>query len=198
MHLLYLHGFNSSPQSHKAVQTREWLARCHPNITVECPLLSPYPEEAMATLEAIAAARVDADTLVVGSSMGGFYATWVSQTFGCKGVLINPAVRPWLGRQYLLGWQKNFHSAEEYLFEQHHIDAFARWEIDPLPTPQDLWILLQSGDEVLNYRHALDKYRDCRLTVEEGGDHAFQGFERFLPDIIGWAWPGSGTNSDYE
>ncbi|MFA5494529.1 MAG: YqiA/YcfP family alpha/beta fold hydrolase [Porticoccaceae bacterium] len=198
MHLLYLHGFNSSPQSHKAVQTREWLARHHPDVAFECPLLSPYPEEAMATLEAIGAARVGADTLVAGSSMGGFYATWVSQTFACKGVLINPAVRPWRGREYLLGRQKNFHSGEEYLFEQRHIDAFVRWEIDPLPVPQNLWVLLQSGDEVLDYRHALDKYRDCRLTVEEGGDHAFQGFERFLPNIFCWAWPGSGTTSDYE
>jgi predicted esterase YcpF (UPF0227 family) len=146
--------------------------------------LSPFPEEAMATLTALCEHTLTENSLVVGSSMGGFYATWVAQTVGCKGVLINPAVRPWLGRDYLVGQQKNFHTGEEYLFEQHHVDAFVRWEVDPLPTPNNLWVLLQSGDEVLDYRHALDKYRDCRLTVEQGGDHAFQGFERFFPDIL--------------
>ncbi|MCK9563488.1 MAG: hypothetical protein M0R02_12310 [Bacteroidales bacterium] len=184
MNLLYLHGFNSSPQSHKAVQFRQWLATSHPGVRFHCPLLSPFPDEAMATVKGLCDRSLTADSLVVGSSMGGFYATWVAQTVGCKGVLINPAVRPWLGREYLVGRQKNFHTGEEYLFEQHHVDAFARWEIDPLPAPADLWVLLQSGDEVLDHRHALDKYRDCRLTVEEGGDHAFQGFERFFPDIL--------------
>lgn len=184
MDLLYLHGFNSSPASQKAVQIRDWLATCHPEVNFHCPQLSPYPDRAMAAVQALCAESLTAESLVVGSSMGGFYATWVSQTIGCKGVLINPAVRPWLGRNYLLGRQKNFHTGEEYLFEQHHIDAFARWKVDPLPSPDKLWVLLQSGDEVLDYRLAADKYRDCRLTVEEGGDHAFQGFDRFFPDIL--------------
>ncbi|MEA3299920.1 MAG: YqiA/YcfP family alpha/beta fold hydrolase [Porticoccaceae bacterium] len=184
MHLLYLHGFNSSPQSHKALQVRDWLATHHPGVRFDCPLLSPYPDRALATLTALCDRSLTARSLVVGSSMGGFYATWVSQTFGCKGVLVNPAVRPWLGREYLLGRQRNFHSGEEYLFEQRDIDAFARWEIDPLPAPHNLWVLLQTGDEVLDYRQALDKYRGCRLTVEQGGDHAFQGFERFFPDML--------------
>lgn len=184
MHLLYLHGFNSSPGSHKALQLRDWLAHNHPRVRFECPLLSPYPDRAMATLEEVRARSVTPDSLVVGSSMGGFYATWVSQTMGCKGVLVNPAVRPWLGRDYLLGRQRNFHTGEEYDFEQHHVDAFVQGEVDPLPEPGRLWVLLQTGDEVLDHRHALDKYRDCRLTVEQGGDHAFQGFERFFPDIL--------------
>ena len=184
MHLLYLHGFNSSPQSRKALQIRDWLASHHPEVRFDCPLLSPYPDRAMATLEGLCGGAVSAESLVVGSSMGGFYATWVSQTVGCKGVLVNPAVRPWRGREYLLGPQTHFHTGEQYLFEQCHIDAFACWEIDPLPNPANLWVLLQTGDEVLDHRQALDKYRDCRLTVEQGGNHAFQGFERFFPDML--------------
>lgn len=184
MNLLYLHGFNSSPQSRKAVQLRQWLASNHPQVQFHCPQLSPYPDEAMAVIQALCERSFTTDSLVVGSSMGGFYATWVAETIGCKGVLINPAVRPWLGREYLVGQQKNFHTGEEYLFEQHHVEAFEQWEIDPLKQPDRLWVLLQTGDEVLDYRLALDKYRDCQLTVEEGGDHAFQGFERFFPDIL--------------
>lgn len=197
MQVLYLHGFNSSPQSLKAQQTRDWLARNHPQTDFHCPLLSPYPDQAIATIKQVCEGLDWPNVLVMGSSMGGFYATWVSQTFGCKGVLINPAVRPWLGREYLLGWQKNFHSGEQYLFGQEHIDAFARWDIDPLPAPQNLLVLLQSGDEVLDYRHALDKYSACQLRLEEGGDHGFQGYERHLPDIYTF-WTHSGPNRPYE
>lgn len=183
MQVLYLHGFNSSPQSLKAQQTRDWLASHYPLVGFCSPLLSPYPDRAIATLKEVCQGFDWTQVLVMGSSMGGFYATWVSQTFNCKGVLINPAVRPWQGREYLLGWQKNFHTDEQYLFEQRHIDGFARWEIDPLPAPQNLLVLLQSGDEVLDYRHALDKYSASHLRVEDGGDHGFQGYERHLPDI---------------
>src|SRR5690606_21018891 len=128
MHLLYLHGFNSSPQSHNALQVRDWLATHHPGVRFDCPLLSPYPDRAMATLTALCDRALTARSLVVGSSMGGFYATWVSQTFGCKGVLVNPAVRPWLGREYLLGRPPNFPSCEAYLFLQLALDARARRE----------------------------------------------------------------------
>ncbi|MAT51191.1 MAG: esterase YqiA [Porticoccaceae bacterium] len=183
MQLLYLHGFNSSPRSHKAQLTRQWLERTHPQASFVCPLISPYPDEAMASLQRLAVDIEWPGALVVGSSMGGFYATWMSQTYDCPGVLINPAVRPWRGRDYLLGEQRNFHTGERYLFEAHHIEAFTHWDVDPLPAPEKLRVLLQTGDEVLDYRQAENKYRQCRVTVEQGGDHAFQGLERYFDDI---------------
>lgn len=180
--LLYIHGFNSSPQSHKARQTEAWLAAEHPEIGFRCPFLSAYPDIAMRELEAELAA-VSGPVYLMGSSMGGFYATWLAARRGARAVLINPAVRPWLGRDYLLGPQANHHTGEIAVIEPRHLDALRAWEVDPLPRPQDLLVLLQTGDEVLDYRQAEDKYRVCRLVVEPGGDHGFQHFERHFSAI---------------
>jgi len=180
--LLYIHGFNSSPQSQKAQQTHAWLAAEHPEIAFRCPFLSAYPDVAMAQLEAELAALPD-PVYLMGSSMGGFYATWLAAQRGARAVLINPAVRPWLGRDYLLGPQANHHTGEIAVIEPRHLDALRAWEVDPLPRPQDLLVLLQTGDEVLDYRQAEDKYRACRLVIEAGGDHGFQHFERHFAAI---------------
>lgn len=184
MQLLYLHGFNSSPDSHKARLIAKWLEAEHPEVQFLCPQMSPYPHRALEDIMVACGAIEWPSTLVMGSSMGGFYATWLVERFACKGVLINPAVRPWLGREYLLGQQTNYHSGETYLIERHHLEDFADYAVERLSHPENLWVLLQTGDEVLDYRQAVDLYRGCRQTVEEGGDHGFQGFERFLPDII--------------
>ena len=184
MNLLYLHGFNSSPQSHKAAMTGRWLVENYPEIRFLCPFMPPAPGRAVAAIETACEGIDWRETLVMGSSMGGFYATWVAQRHGCKAVLINPAVRPWQGREYLLGEQTNFHTGETYLFRQRDIDDFADYGVAKIAAPERIWVLLQTGDEVLDYRRAEDYYRECRLTIEEGGDHSFQQFERFLPDII--------------
>ena len=181
--LLYIHGFNSSPQSHKAAATRAWLAARHPEIAFRCPFLSPYPDRAMAQLQEEVAA-LTGPLYLAGSSMGGFYAAWLAARHGARAVLINPAVQPWLGRDHLLGPQANHHTGEIAIIEPRHLDALRAWEVDPLPRPQDLLVLLQTGDEVLDYRQAAEKYRTCRLVIEPGGDHGFQNFERHLPAII--------------
>ena len=184
MNLIYLHGFNSSPQSHKAQQTKQWLAEYHPDIRFICPFMAPYPEQAAEEILAVCDGIDWRQSMVMGSSMGGFYATWLADRFDCKAVLINPAVRPWLGREYLLGEQTNFHSGESYLFRQQDIDNFELFGVDSIRNPDNFWVLLQTGDEVLDYRRAEEFYSGCRFTIELGGDHSFQRFERFLPDII--------------
>jgi predicted esterase YcpF (UPF0227 family) len=184
VNLLYLHGFNSSPASAKARLTAAWLARERPDIRFICPSLSPYPQRAAAAIDAAGEGLDWAETLVLGSSMGGFFATWVAERFPCKAVLINPAVRPWLGREYLLGEQVNHHTGETCVIRQGDIDALAAYGVAAISRPERLWLLLQTGDEVLDYRQAVDFYRGCRITVEPGGDHGFQGFERHLPGII--------------
>lgn len=181
--LLYIHGFNSSPQSHKAAATRVWLAARHPETTFRCPFLSPFPDQAMAQLQDEIAA-LTGPLYLAGSSMGGFYATWLAVRHGARAVLINPAVRPWLGRDYLLGPQANHHTGEIAVMEPRHLEQLRAWEVETLPRPQDFLVLLQTGDEVLDYRLAAEKYRACTLVIEPGGDHGFQDFERHLPAII--------------
>lgn len=184
--LLYLHGLNSSPQSYKAVQTQIWLAENHPVTPFVCPQLSNMPEEAIADLEERIEAHIDASTqplALAGSSMGGYYATYLSEKYDLRAVLINPAVKPYLGLQQYLGENVNYHTGESWIMEPHHIEQYRALEVEQLLTPENYWTLLQTGDEVLDYRLAEQKYRDGKLTVEQGGDHSFQNYQRFLPEI---------------
>ena len=181
--LVYIHGFNSSPDSDKARQTRAWLAENRPDVDFICPFLSPFPDVAMAQLEA-AIADLFGTLYFVGSSMGGFYATYLAAKYQSRAVLINPAVRPWLGRDYLLGDQANYHTGEVHCIEQAHLDQLQGFEVEPIIQAKDFLVLLQTGDEVLDYRLAEKKYANCQLVVEPGGDHGFVGFEKHLPAII--------------
>ncbi|PCJ35063.1 MAG: esterase YqiA [Cellvibrionales bacterium] len=181
--LVYIHGFNSSPDSDKARKTRAWLASKRPGIDFICPFLSPFPAVAMAQLEALIA-ELSGTLYFAGSSMGGFYATFLAAKYHSRAVLINPAVRPWLGRDYLLGDQANYHTGEAHRIEQEHLDELQSFDVDPVTEPANLLVLLQTGDEVLDYRLAEEKYADCQLVIEPGGDHGFVGFENHLPAIV--------------
>ena len=180
--LLYIHGFNSSPGSDKARQTEEWLALKHPDVSFVCPFLSPFPLLAMAELEAVMAAQQVMG--LIGSSMGGFYATWLAEKYGRPAVLVNPAVAPWQGRDYLLGDQENYHTGEVHRIEQQHLDQLEQFEVAALSEPSQLMVLVQTGDEVLDYRQAVAKYADCNLIVEQGGDHGFRNYENHLLNIM--------------
>lgn len=181
--LLYIHGFNSSPQSFKSELCRSWLVQNRPEIKFVCPFLSPFPEQAMAQL-LNEIESLEEDFALIGSSMGGFYATFLAELFDCKAVLVNPAVTPWLGRDYLLGEQTNYHTGETCFIEQKHLDALQHFETRHLKNPKNIRVLLQTGDEVLDYRLAAEKYRACSPVIEEGGDHGFINFEQHLPEII--------------
>lgn len=177
---LYLHGFNSSPGSDKARQTEAWLADTHPRIEFVCPFLSPFPDEAMAQAEAAIAGH---DVVgMLGSSMGGYYATFLAEKYDCRAVLINPAVRPWVGRDYLLGDQANYHTGEVHHIAQSHLDQLRAYDVPELTRPARFLVLVQTGDEVLDYRQAVAKYVGANLVVEEGGDHGFQGYRQHLAD----------------
>jgi uncharacterized protein len=183
MHLLYLHGYNSSPDSTKAQLFGQWIASQHPKVEFICPFMSPRPHEAKAQILA-SSAHVDwRRTLVVGSSMGGFWATWVAESFGCRGVLINPAVRPWEAEDHLSGPQTNYNTGNVQDVSKQDIREYREYGVDSVKRPENLWVLLQTGDEVLDYRVAEDFYRGCRITTEEGGDHSFVGIERFFDPI---------------
>ena len=116
--------------------------------------------------------------------MGGYYATWLAEKYACKAVLVNPAVRPWLGRDYLLGDQENYHTGKVSRIEQKHLDQLQEFEVEILSEPARFMVLIQSGDEVLDYRQAAEKYTACKLLIEEGGDHSFQGYEHHLVSIF--------------
>ncbi|WP_354623307.1 YqiA/YcfP family alpha/beta fold hydrolase [Psychromonas sp. MME2] len=181
--LLALHGFHSSPASLKAQQMSEYVALYHPEITFICPQLPCFPEQMWASITSIFAQNEGAEIAVMGSSLGGFLATKIAQQYQVKVLLINPAVHP----DRLLshaGVQKHPYTLDEYVIDEHYLQQLLTLKVDFKGSPEQCWVLLQEADDVLDYRQALQQYKHCKITCEEGGDHSFIGFERYLQDII--------------
>lgn len=182
--LLYLHGFLSSPLSLKAQQTAQWLAVAHPEVEFYCPQLSPYPLPTQQLLESIIERLLPEPVYLMGSSLGGFLATWLAEKYNLRTVLINPAVRPQdFMPAYLEVDLKSYHTDDSYRLNAQHIDEVIALDV-PVTRPQNYWLLVQTGDETLDYRQAVQKYHACKQTIEEGGDHSFQGFERYLDECM--------------
>lgn len=183
--ILYLHGFNSSPLSHKAQVLNDYLKRNGLGERIIIPEIPPVPVDAIELLQRLADEIAEHDGLALaGSSLGGFYATWLAEEYGCPAVLINPAVKPHVLLKKYLGENKNYHTDESWVLDESHIDQFRRLYIDTISRPQRYLLMLQTGDETLDYREALEKYADCPSIVEQGGSHEFSDFERYLDKIL--------------
>lgn len=183
--LLYIHGFLSSPHSHKAQQVQSWIKQHRPDMDYACPALTAYPDEAIACLQDVIERHLPQPVYLLGSSLGAYYATHLAEKYSLRTVLINPAVAPYrLISDYLHQDLKNYHNEERYHLGTEHIELLRALETDRLQYPDNFWLMVQTGDETLNYRDAVEKYRACRQLIEDGGDHSFQNFERWLPDIF--------------
>lgn len=185
--IVYIHGFNSSPASHKSNQLRDRLAALGRGAEFVCPALPHWPKQAMAMLEREIAGVAAAEVTLVGSSLGGFYATALTEKTGVRSVLVNPAVTPQEGLRAYLGPQKNLYSGEEYVFTEEHLAQLAELHM-PKPARLDRYLLMHStGDELLDWRIAIDHYRGCRQVVVQGSDHGFREFGDYLDIVLEFA-----------
>ncbi len=183
--IIYLHGFNSSPQSTKARHLGDVLAARGERDRYACPELPPAPLDAIALIEAEMAGAGGQVTLV-GSSLGGFYATWLAEKHACRAVLINPAVLPHVGLRAYLGPQQNLYTGKAYQLTEDHLRQWQGLYCETV-TPSRYLLLLETGDEVLDYRVALQHYAGAQQVVVEGGDHQFRSFSQHVELILRFA-----------
>jgi predicted esterase YcpF (UPF0227 family) len=184
-HLLYLHGFRSSPQSTKARQLAAHMAAQHPQVHWWCPQLPPSPRAAMQLLLDGVADWPQGTMAVVGSSLGGFYATHVAEFTGCRAVLVNPAVDPARDLAKYIGEQSSWHDpAERFFFRPEYVDELRALACGPLARPERYLAFIAKGDEVLDWREMHARYASSPQLLLEGGDHALSDFEVHLPRLL--------------
>ncbi|WP_148861686.1 YqiA/YcfP family alpha/beta fold hydrolase [Marinobacter fonticola] len=182
--LIYLHGFKSSPQSQKVTELREWLAAHELPIELVAPAVGFSPNEAIARIERDIAASADRPCALMGSSLGGYYATVLGARHNLRSVLINPAVAPYRLLRTYIGVQENLYTGERFEVEEAHMDELEAMDPGQLTQPRQFLVLLQSGDETLDYREAVMRYPQSPQWIQPGGDHRFQNFTRTLPAAL--------------
>ncbi|MEP6875380.1 MAG: YqiA/YcfP family alpha/beta fold hydrolase [Burkholderiales bacterium] len=185
-HLLYLHGFRSSPQSAKARQMAAWMQQHRPEVHWWCPQLPPSPREAMALLRDGLTGWPVAGTGVIGSSLGGFYATALAEQLGCRAVLLNPAVDPARDLTRHIGEITAWHSNERFFFRAEFIAELRAISPAALTQLDRYFAVIAKGDEVLSWVEMSERYRGCRIRLLEGSDHALSDFEQQLPEVVGF------------
>jgi len=182
--ILYLHGFRSSPRSTKAELLRSALAQRGRSGDFACPQLPASLRAALNVALAAAALENPARLAVVGSSLGGFYATWVAEQLGCRAVLLNPAVAPERDLASQLGRHPVFSSDQTIELTADHLAELRAADTPRITRPERYFLIAATGDEVLDWTAMVAKYAGCRQRVIEGSDHALSDFGRYVDEVL--------------
>lgn len=184
VNILYLHGFNSSPQSMKAQLTKHYFNEHFPEVSFFSPQLTSSPTAVIEQLTTLIESKSARENIwyFIGSSLGGYFSTYLSEKYQGKAVLINPAVKPFELLVDYLGEQTNPYTQEVYYIEKHFIESLKSLE-QQFISKNNYLVMVQTGDEVLDYQKAVDKYCDCQIIVQQGGDHSFIDYSKVLPKI---------------
>ena len=184
-HLLYLHGFRSSPLSFKAQRLQRWLREHRPDVQWWCPQLPPSPRDAMALVHGGIRGWPDDTSAVLGSSLGGFYATAVAEATGWPAVLINPAVDPARDLAAYVGELTAFHNPQEhFFFRAEFIDELRALTVPAITRPERYLPIIAKGDDVLSWREMSARYAGTPMRLIDGSDHALSDFEDHLPYLL--------------
>jgi uncharacterized protein len=188
--LVYLHGFRSSPASIKATRLSEYVAAlpvaARPQLHV--PALTDRPALAIASVAQWVERHADHAALTfIGSSLGGYYATHLAERYGARAVMINPAVRPYDDLQAWRGVQTNLYTGAAFDVTDAHFDELRALRVARIARPDRYFLLVETGDEVLDYREAVAFYGGAWQYVRGGGDHSFTEFAAQIPAILRFA-----------
>jgi len=185
--LIYVHGFNSSPASTKARQLCARLDALGRGAELVCPALPDRPAHAIEVLEGQMAKTGGQPVTLVGSSLGGYYSTWLAEKHGARAVLVNPAITPHEGLRAYLGPQKNLYTGEPYELTERHLDELRALWVEHPTELERYYLMVTTGDEVLDYREAVAKYAGAKQLVIQGSDHGFAAFEQHLDSVLAFA-----------
>jgi uncharacterized protein len=187
-HLLYLHGFRSSPASFKAQRMAREVERWQADgieLQWQCPQLPPSPAAALELIDGLTADWPSATMAVIGSSLGGFYATVLAERRGCRAVLLNPAVDPARDLASQIGAQTAWHDpAQRFDFTAADVEALRAMRPTQIDDPERYYTVIATGDEVLDWREMRSRYAGCAGQLVEGSDHALSDFESHLPGLL--------------
>ena len=184
-HLLYLHGFRSSPRSTKAQMVRQRIETHYPGVKLWCPQLPPSPREAMELVMQGTAGWPRDRMAVMGSSLGGFYATWVAEQTGCRAALLNPAVNPARDLAGHIGEHSAWHDPDAlFFFRPEFVDELRTLACPAITRPERYYALIAKGDEVLDWREISAHYPGAHLRLLEGSDHALSDFALYLDEVL--------------
>ncbi|MBT0959717.1 YqiA/YcfP family alpha/beta fold hydrolase [Denitromonas iodatirespirans] len=184
--ILYLHGFRSAPASIKATRLREHMAERGLAEHFWCGQLPIAPQAAIDLIEA-QIARCGTPPTLVGSSLGGYYATWLAEKHDLRAIMVNPGVLSYISLAPYVGRQSNLYTGEVFDFTEQHIAELKALEVAQITRPERYWLMVETGDEILDYRHAVAKYAGARQTVLDGGDHGFSRWGDYLDEILAFA-----------
>jgi predicted esterase YcpF (UPF0227 family) len=182
--ILYLHGFRSSPRSMKARLMAERMAALGRSDEWRCPQLPASPKEAIGLALSLVDGVPPDQLSIVGSSLGGYYATWLAEQIGCRAALLNPAVVPLKDLDKHVGVTTRFHSDEPFEFKREYIDELRALAVPRITRGQRYYLLAASGDEVLDYRDMLAHYPGADQHLIQGSDHAISEFADYLPAVL--------------
>jgi hypothetical protein len=187
--ILYLHGFRSSPRSFKARVVQARLRELGREDELICPHLPPSPQAAMELVERLIARFPPEELSIIGSSLGGYYATWLAEGLGCRAALLNPAVRPPKDLEPYVGVHTEYHSGRPFEFKREYLAELEALRIDPITLPERYYLLAATGDEVLDYREMLAHYPGAQVHLIEGSDHAISEFPQYVDEVLAFCTP---------
>ena len=180
--IFYFHGFASSADSTKAIAFNDFIKEKFPNIYLHIPNIDNSIEKSFIQLEDLVEEN-KGDRLFIGSSLGGFYASYFAEKFDSKAVLINPASNPYLGMEMYLGKNINYSTNEEFYLTKKDLEILELNNVSKVNSPDNYLVLIETGDDVIPFKYTLDFYSGCNFRIVNGGSHSFDSFKEKLEII---------------